>query len=142
MQRRNAVVLTDAQATAGGVRQAFRALAPRVRPIDTLVFFFDGHGGSDVLDLVGPDLARRELGQMMNRVQGHQLLVLDSCEAGGFAPLVQGQPSRAGLFSSRASESSSTARRSAPAAGWRTRSARRWRAGCGGGPTAPSTSRT
>lgn len=109
MQRSNAVVLTDAQATAGGLRQAFQALSSRVRPIDTLVFFFDGHGSSDTLDLVGPDVSRRELGQMMNRVPGHQLLVLDSCEAGGFAPLVQGQSHRAGLFSSRATESSSTA---------------------------------
>jgi hypothetical protein len=109
MQRSNAVVLTDAQGTAAQVRQAFRTLAPRVRPIDTLVFFFDGHGSRSELDMVGNDLTRSELGQMMGRVQGHQLLVLDSCEAGGFAPLVQGQPNRAGLFSSRATESSSTA---------------------------------
>jgi len=109
MQRHNAVVLTDAQATAGGVRQAFQALAPRVRPNDTLVFFFDGHGNRRELDLVGADITRSELGQMLNRVQGRQLLVLDSCEAGGFAPLVQGQANRAGLFSSRATESSSTA---------------------------------
>lgn len=109
MARSNAVVLTDAQATADGVRQAFRTLAPRVRPDDTLVFFFDGHGSRRELDLVGPDIARGELGRMMNRVQGHQLLVLDSCEAGGFAPLVQGRVDRAGLFSSRATESSSTA---------------------------------
>lgn len=109
MQRANAVVLTDAQGTAAQVRQAFRTLAPRVRPIDTLVFFFDGHGSRSELDMVGNDLTRSELGQMMGRVQGRQLLVLDSCEAGGFAPLVQGQPDRAGLFSSRATESSSTA---------------------------------
>jgi len=109
MRRSNAVVLTDAEATAGGVRQAFQTLSQRVRPNDTLVFFFDGHGSRRELDLVGPDIARSELGQMMNRVQGHQLLVLDSCEAGGFAPLVQGRDNRAGLFSSRATESSSTA---------------------------------
>lgn len=109
MQRTNAVVLTDAQATEANVRQAFQTLAPRVRANDTLVFFFDGHGNRAELDLVGPDVTRRELGQMMERVQGHQLLVLDSCEAGGFAPLVQGHDDRAGLFSSRATESSSTA---------------------------------
>lgn len=109
MHRSNAVVLTDAEATAGGVRQAFQALAPRVRPNDTLVFFFDGHGNRSEIDLVGQDVTRRELGQMMTQVHGRQLLVLDSCEAGGFAPLVQGHGDRAGLFSSRASESSSTA---------------------------------
>lgn len=109
MRRSNAVVLTDAEATAGGVRQAFQTMSQRVRPNDTLVFFFDGHGNRRELDLVGPDIARSELGQMMNRVQGHQLLVLDSCEAGGFATLVQGRSNRAGLFSSRATESSSTA---------------------------------
>lgn len=109
MRRSNAVVLTDAEATAGGVRQAFQTLSQRVRPNDTLVFFFDGHGNRRELDLVGPDITRSELGQMMNRVQGQQLLVLDSCEAGGFATLVQGRSNRAGLFSSRATESSSTA---------------------------------
>ena len=109
LQRTNAVVLTNAQATADGVRQAFRTLAPRVRPNDTLVFFFDGHGNRQEIEMVGDDLSRSELGQMMNRVHGHQLLVLDSCEAGGFAPLVQGHADRAGLFSSRATEESSTA---------------------------------
>lgn len=109
MHRSNAVVLTDAEATAGGIRQAFQTMAPRVRANDTLVFFFDGHGSRSEIDLVGPDVSRRELGQMMAQVHGRQLLVLDSCEAGGFAPLVQGHGDRAGLFSSTATQSSSTA---------------------------------
>jgi len=109
LHRSSAVVLTDAEATAGGIRQAFQTMAPRVRANDTLVFFFDGHGNRSEIDLVGPDVSRRELGQMMARVRGRQLLVLDSCEAGGFAPLVQGHGDRAGLFSSSATQSSSTA---------------------------------
>lgn len=109
MPRQNAIVLTDAQATAQNVRQAFATMSQRVGPQDTLVFFFDGHGGSSVLDTVGHDVSRRELSQMMSRVRGRQLLVLDSCEAGGFAPLVQQNAQRAGLFSSRADQESSTA---------------------------------
>jgi hypothetical protein len=108
-QRGNAVVLTDREATLDQVRQAFRSVAPRVRANDTLVFFFDGHGSSDTLDLRGEDLSRRELGRLLDRVPGRSLLVLDSCEAGGFASVVRGHEGRAGLFSSRANESSSTA---------------------------------
>lgn len=109
MARRNAVVLTDGEATLDRVRQAFNALAPRVGAADTVVFFFDGHGSSSTLDLRGDDLSRRELGRLLDRVPGRSLLVLDSCEAGGFASVVRGHPGRAGLFSSRANESSSTA---------------------------------
>lgn len=107
--RAGSVVLTDAAATASNVRQAFRRVAAQATAADTVVFFFDGHGNSQEIDLRGPDLSRAELGRMMNAVHGRQLLVLDSCEAGGFAPLVQGRADRAGLFSSRANESSSTA---------------------------------
>lgn len=109
MQRSNAVVLTDREATVANVRQAFRTVAPRVGPNDTLVFFYDGHGGSSELDLRGPDLSRSELGRLMSGVRGRQLLVLDSCSAGGFERIVRGHSNRAGLFSSSASETSSTA---------------------------------
>jgi hypothetical protein len=109
MNAHNAIVLTDENATFDRVRQAFRTLAPRVRSNDTLVFFFDGHGNENELDLRGNDINRRELGQLLGRVAGRSLVVLDSCNAGGFASVVQGHPGRAGLFSSRASEESSTA---------------------------------
>jgi hypothetical protein len=108
MQRTNAVVLTDARATVANVRQAFGALSQRMGPGDTLVFFYDGHGSTQVLDTRGPDLSRAELGRLLDRVPGRSLVVLDSCEAGGFAPVVQ-RPGRFGLFSSRADENSSTA---------------------------------
>jgi hypothetical protein len=108
MQRTNAVVLTDARATVANVRQAFGALTQRMAPGDTLVFFYDGHGSTQVLDTRGPDLSRSELGRLLDRVPGRSLVVLDSCEAGGFAPIVQ-RPGRFGLFSSRADENSSTA---------------------------------
>lgn len=109
MQRSNAVVLTDREATLANVQQAFRTVAPRVGANDTFVFFFDGHGSSNALDLRGADLSRDALGRMMGQVHGRQLLVLDSCSAGGFASLVRGQSRRAGLFSSSATETSSTA---------------------------------
>ncbi|MFO0627138.1 MAG: caspase family protein [Polyangiales bacterium] len=109
MQRSNAVVLTDREATLANVQQAFRTVAPRVGANDTFVFFYDGHGSSSALDLRGADLSRDALGRMMGNVRGRQLLVLDSCSAGGFAPLVRGQRNRAGLFSSSATETSSTA---------------------------------
>ena len=109
MQRHNAIVLTDESATADRVRQAFSALAPRVGPRDMFVFFFDGHGDADELDLRGRDLTRRDLSRMLDGVRGRSLVVLDSCNSGGFASVVRGHPTRAGLFSSRANESSSVA---------------------------------
>lgn len=109
MRRSNAVVLTDGEATLDRVRQAFRSLAPRVGPRDMLVFFFDGHGNTSELDLRGDDLSRRELGRLLDGVRGRSLVVLDSCNAGGFAGVVRSNPRRAGLFSSRADEESSTA---------------------------------
>lgn len=109
MQRSNAIVLTDREATTANVRQAFRTIAPRVGANDTFVFFYDGHGGSNVLDTRGADLSRTELGRLMDGVQGRQLLVLDSCSAGGFRSVVQGHRNRAALLSSRDGETSSTA---------------------------------
>jgi hypothetical protein len=109
MQRNHAVVLTDEQATSEGVRQAFRNIAPRVGPRDLLVFFFDGHGNANELDLRGRDLTRRDLARALDPVRGRSLIVLDSCHAGGFSSVVRERPERAGLFSSRADEESSTA---------------------------------
>lgn len=109
MQRSNAVVLTDERATFDGVRQAFATLAPRVGPRDMFVFFFDGHGNADEVDLRGRDMTRRDLSRLLDSVHGRSLVVLDSCNAGGFASVIQGHAERAGLFSSRASEESSVA---------------------------------
>lgn len=109
MQRSNAVVLTDESATFENVRQAFATIAPRVGPRDMLVFFFDGHGNADEIDLRGRDITRRDLSRLLDTVHGRSLVVLDSCNAGGFASVVQGHADRAGLFSSRANEESSVA---------------------------------
>ena len=109
MQRSNAVVLTDERATFDGVRQAFATLAPRVGPRDMLVFFFDGHGSAEDVDLRGRDMTRGDLSRLLDSVHGRSLVVLDSCSAGGFQSIVQGRGDRAGLFSSRANEESSVA---------------------------------
>ncbi len=109
MDRRNAVVLTDDNATFDRVRQAFATLAPRVGPRDMLVFFFDGHGNADEVDLRGRDMTRRDLSRLLDGVHGRSLVVLDSCNAGGFAGVVQGHAERAALLSSRVNEESSVA---------------------------------
>lgn len=109
MQRSNAVVLTDERATFDGVRQAFATLAPRVGPRDMLVFFFDGHGSAEDVDLRGRDMTRGDISRLLDSMHGRSLVVLDSCSAGGFQSIVQGRGDRAGLFSSRANEESSVA---------------------------------
>lgn len=109
MQRSNAVVLTDREATPANIRAAFARLAPQVRPNDTFVFFYDGHGDVSELGTRNGSLSRSELDALLGRVSGREIVVLDSCHAGGFASIIRGHANRYGLFSSRANELSSTA---------------------------------
>jgi hypothetical protein len=106
MRHGNGIVLTDGHANGAEVRQAFETIGRRVTARDTFVFFFDGHGNSNEVELQSGGLTSNELSGMLNQVHGRQLLVLDSCESGGFASIVRGHANRVGLFSSRASESS------------------------------------
>ncbi|MEI8259153.1 MAG: caspase family protein, partial [Deltaproteobacteria bacterium] len=102
----NAIVLTDGEATGDQVRQAFRTLAARVTARDTFVFFFDGHGDTNEVELQSGALTAEELSQLLDGVRGQQLVVLDSCNSGSLASVVRGHPNRFGLFSSRANETS------------------------------------
>ncbi len=111
------VVLTNAQATVGGVRSAFARVAAQAGPDDMFLFFFSGHGDQNdtAISRFEPD-GRSEFivlrdGQSffddveMSRLFGTlntrlALLVLDSCYSGGFARNVVDRPGVMGLFSS------------------------------------------
>jgi hypothetical protein len=102
----NAIVLTDGEATSGQVRQAFQTLGRRVTARDTFVFFFDGHGSSNEVELQSGPLTGGELSNLLDGIRGEQLVVLDSCYSGSIAPIVRGHSNRVGLFSSRSNETS------------------------------------
>ena len=109
------VVLTNAQATVGGVRSAFARVAAQAGPDDMFLFFFSGHGDQSDTAVSGlePDGRSESIvlrdGQIddveMSRLFGSlntrlALLVLDSCYSGGFARNVVDRPGIMGLFSS------------------------------------------
>ena len=109
------VVLTNAQATVGGVRSAFARVAAQAGPDDMFLFFFSGHGDQSDTAVSGlePDGRSESIvlrdGQIddveMSRLFGSlntrlALLVLDSCYSGGFARNVVDRPGVMGLFSS------------------------------------------
>jgi hypothetical protein len=112
------VTLTNAEATVGGVREAFRQAAAEAGPDDVFLFFFSGHGGqTETADgsfsVVEPDgrgesivlrdgeLSDVEMAQLFGAMRTRlSLLVLDSCFSGGFARNVVDRPGVMGLFSS------------------------------------------
>jgi len=106
IHRGNAIVLTDDDATTGRVRQAFQTLSQRVTAHDTFVFFFDGHGDVNEVELQSSPLTGRELSSLLQDIRGEQVVILDSCYSGSIASVMRGNPRRIGLFSSRSTETS------------------------------------
>ncbi len=111
----SSITLTDAQATVGGVRQAFARVAAQAGPDDLFLFFYSGHGNqidgqvsalepdgkTETLVLRDGEITDTELAQMFGTLRTRMsMLVLDSCFAGGFARNVVNRPGVVGLFSS------------------------------------------
>jgi hypothetical protein len=110
------IVITNADATVGAVRSAFRRVAAQAGPDDVFMFFFSGHGSQNDLDaptateldgreetivLRDGEITDTELAEMFAQVDTRlALLVLDSCFSGGFAKNVINRPGVMGLFSS------------------------------------------
>jgi hypothetical protein len=117
MQRENAVVLTNAQASGASIGYTLSQLSTRMTPRDSLVFYFGGHGGVNSMAMPSGSMTAAELSESLDRVPGRQLVALDSCHSGSFEWVVQRSPRRAGLFSSTAAETSYTAS-SVNASGW------------------------
>lgn len=126
-----AIVLLDDRATVENVRRALQAIAERADADDTVLFFFSGHGVSDLPDgargdrrdevdgkdeaictyETGGRIADDELAQLLDAVPaGRQLVILDACHSGGFAELVKGRTGRVGIFSSLETQTSAESR--------------------------------
>ena len=111
----SSVVLTDADATVGGVRRAFAEVAAQAGPDDIFLFFFSGHGSQQSVAVSGNELdgltetivlrdgqiTDTEMAELFATLDTRlSLIVLDSCFSGGFARNVVNRPGVIGLFSS------------------------------------------
>jgi len=113
----NSITLLNDQATIGNMRAAIARIAARIRPEDTFVLFYSGHGSriersagpdradpdgiDETIELYDGSMLDDELSALFDTVgAGTTLLVLDSCFSGGFAKDIVSQPGRMGLFSS------------------------------------------
>lgn len=116
MDPSHGVLLQDDDATVEAFESAIRRLGDQLDYDDVLVVFYSGHGGQtdrttlqpadpDMLDeilvLADDDLTDDSLDETLRSVErGTVLLVLDSCNSGGFAKDVISRPGRMGLFAS------------------------------------------
>lgn len=111
----SSVVLTNAEATVGGVQRAFQQVAAQAGPDDMFLFFFSGHGSqedaptsaqepdgrTESIVLTDGEITDQEMGRLFATLDTRlALLVLDSCFSGGFARNVVDRPGVMGLFSS------------------------------------------
>jgi len=116
MRAEDAVLLTDQKATIEAVEEALAEIASRASADDMVVVFYSGHGGQvaienftaqdpdakdETLVLVDGEMTDDTFAELLGDVEaGTQLIVIDSCFAGGFAKDVVSVPGRMGLFSS------------------------------------------
>ncbi|RWA23336.1 hypothetical protein MBRU_00525 [Mycolicibacterium brumae DSM 44177] len=92
------MLLTDADATAHGIRSALEALATDAGPDDVVFIFYAGHGSdtheivcydTDVADLAATSLPLDELADILSRINGKTVLCgLDCCFSGGLGSRV------------------------------------------------------
>ena len=126
MNAADAYTFVDEQATVGNITAAIRAIAARMRPDDTFVMFYSGHGGQtqrsagpepadpdsldETLALYDGELSDDQLRALFDEIDdGTVLLWLDSCHSGGFAKDIVSAPNRMGIFSSEEDLSSNVA---------------------------------
>lgn len=97
-------VLKDSQASLAGIEQAFDELKGRMKPQDTLVIFLAGHGEAPIgkgytflpWDFnrgapgpVGEGLSEARLRKLLADSPSQTLLLLDTCDAGGGAEIIE-----------------------------------------------------
>jgi hypothetical protein len=116
MDPADGILLQDDEATVDAFESAIESLGDRLDYDDVLIVFYSGHGGQtertdlqmadpdmqdEILVLADEDLTDDSLDQTLRAVgRGTVLLVLDSCNSGGFAKDVVSRPGRMGLFAS------------------------------------------
>jgi hypothetical protein len=120
------IVLTDAEATTGAVRNAFSQMAGRVGPNDVFMFFHSGHGARhasqdrtadpdgfvETIVLRDGEIDSHQMSTMFDTVRADvNMLALDSCYSGGFERAFNSAPNRFGMYSSEEDVLSQVAQR-------------------------------
>jgi hypothetical protein len=117
MRSEDAFTLVDADATRAGMHDALNAIAARIRPEDTFVLFYSGHGNrlarddgfesfdpdglDETIELYDGPIRDDELRDLFDLINARTtLILLDSCFSGGFAKDIISVPGRMGIFSS------------------------------------------
>ena len=103
------MVLTDSDASLTGIEGAFNKLKARMKPQDTLVIFLAGHGEAPIdknytflpWDFkrgapgdAGEGLSEARLRKLLAESPAQTLLLLDTCDAGGAAEMMEGAYAR------------------------------------------------
>ncbi len=125
MQPNNGILLTDANATQGNIRDAIRTLSSRMGPNDTFILFYSGHGSrvprsdfqptdpdamDETLELYDGSITDDEMRDLLGAVPaGRTILLFDACFSGGFSKDVISVPGRMGMFSSEEDVTSAVA---------------------------------
>ena len=103
------MVLTDSDASLAGIEGAFNKLKARMKPQDTLVIFLAGHGEAPIdknytflpWDFkrgapgdAGEGLSEARLRKLLAESPAQTLVLLDTCDAGGAAEMMEGAYAR------------------------------------------------
>lgn len=98
------MVLKDREASLEGIERAFAELKQRMKPQDTLVIFLAGHGEAPLgkgytflpwdfqrgaAGPAGEGLSEKRLRTMLDNSPSQTLLLLDTCDAGGAAEMME-----------------------------------------------------
>ena len=109
------IVLTNAEGTIDGIRNAIARVAQQAGPDDLFLFFYSGHGqqvdtavsatepdGRDeTLSVRDGDITDDQLAEWLRPVRARMsLIILDSCYSGGFGRDVITRPGMMGIWSS------------------------------------------
>lgn len=96
--------LTGKEATKANLEAKLRNIASQSKADDSVVITLIGHGTYDDRDykfaLPGPDISATELGQLLDRIQAHVLVVNTTSSSGGSIPILQ-KPKRVVVTSTK-----------------------------------------
>jgi hypothetical protein len=97
--------LYGADATRANIEAYLRDVAKNAKPDDSLILMLIGHGTADEFDykfnLPGPDLSASDLGQMLDKIAAHELIVNMTSASGGSIAVLE-KPKRVVITATKA----------------------------------------